>query len=173
MVTNSTVTDQVSAMCQQLSQGLSLLTNNDDLLGSKNNQVRFNFFQFAAGLMNSYPDNECLFLNDNCEKNRWFFFYTRMSRSSVYSFRRLLFCFSSSIRCSLYRLKICLLKRYPTSHRSWSSCSRLPRSWIPPTPSTNRFRVSASNPHPWNVLYLHRVNRWRQIQTEISQEFAG
>lgn len=44
MVTNDAVTDQVSAMCQQLSQGLSLLTNNDDLLGSKNNQVRFNFF---------------------------------------------------------------------------------------------------------------------------------
>lgn len=36
----NTVTDQVSAMCQELSQGLSLLSNTDDLLPSKNNRVK-------------------------------------------------------------------------------------------------------------------------------------
>lgn len=66
--------------------------------------------------------------------------------SSVYSFRRSFFRFFSSIRCRRYRLEICLLKRCLTSHRSWSSCNRLPRSWIQRTPSTNQVRVSAYNP---------------------------
>ncbi|XP_065209511.1 protein numb isoform X2 [Planococcus citri] len=42
----NTVTDQVSAMCQQLSQGLSLLTKNDDLLTS--NSVELSSNQLAA-----------------------------------------------------------------------------------------------------------------------------
>lgn len=35
----NTVTAQVSEMCQQLSQGLSILSNNDDLITPKTDEV--------------------------------------------------------------------------------------------------------------------------------------